>query len=265
VWWAVLAWAVLAGWVLLRWRRSGHPFWLFAIIEVQRTYARLWHGLRMNRPCPLPAKGAALLVANHTSSTDPAFLQAGCARPLAFLQAREYHEDLPWLRWVFDETGCVPVARNGRDVRAVRTALRHLKQGRVVGVFPEGGLSGAGKGRIHRCRCGIALLALRSGAPVFPAFIDGGPQHWHVARAWMFPSRARVTFGPAVDLSAYRGRRINRPLLEEVTAYLMSHVAALDPKTNHRGTEDTEAKQHRETRKKKSETKNKRKTITDQA
>ena len=51
-----------------------------------------------------------------------------------------------------------------------------------------------------------------------------------VTRAWLRPSRVRVVFGPAVDLSAYVGRPISRKLLEEVTALLMRRVAELDPR-----------------------------------
>jgi 1-acyl-sn-glycerol-3-phosphate acyltransferase len=126
--------------------------------------------------------------------------------------------------------GCVPVIRRARDIRAVRTALRRLAEGRIVCLFPEGTLSGAGRGRLRPGKCGAALLALRSRVPVYPAFIAGGPQHSNVPRAWLLPSRARVTLGRPVDLSPYFGRRIDRRLLEEVAALLMREIAALDPR-----------------------------------
>jgi hypothetical protein len=77
----------------------------------------------------------------------------------------------------------------------------------------------------------VALLALRSRVPIFPAYIAGGPQVSDVLPAWLWPSRGvRVIFGPAVDLSAYYGLPIDRKLLEEVTALLMRCIAALRPK-----------------------------------
>jgi 1-acyl-sn-glycerol-3-phosphate acyltransferase len=192
-------------------------------------YARLWHGLVWNGPAPFPAKGPALVVSNHTCSADPPFVQAGCPRPLSFLIAREYYRDLPWARWLFDYIGCVPVNRSGRDGLAVRKGLLRLSEGRIVCIFPEGGLHGAGTGRLRRGKGGAALLALRSRAPVYPVFISKGHQHSNVPRAWLLPSRTRVTYGPAIDLSAYYDRPIDRPLLEEVTALLMSKIAELDP------------------------------------
>jgi 1-acyl-sn-glycerol-3-phosphate acyltransferase len=220
--------AVLVVLVLLRWRRSGQSLLDFVGLGFVYLYARLWHGCVVRGAAP-PARGAALLVANHTCSADPAFLQAGCPRVLCFLMAQEYFDLHPWLRRLFDYMHAVPVKRDGCDVATVRAALRELSAGRLVCIFPEGSLSGAGSRRLRPGKGGAALLALRSGAPVVPAFIAGGPQHSNVPRAWLLPSRVRLTFGPPVDLSAYRGRPINRPLLEEVTAVLMRAVADLDP------------------------------------
>jgi 1-acyl-sn-glycerol-3-phosphate acyltransferase len=232
--WAVLVCAVTAVILLARWRRSGLTAGHFFGLEADRLYVRLWHGMVWNAPAPLPDKGPAILVANHTCSADPAFLQAGCTCPLGFLIAKEYYEELPWARWLFDYLGSVPVARNCRDVAALRLALQRLREGRVLCVFPEGGLSAAGLGLLRRGKGGAAWLALRSRAPVYPAFISGGPQHTNVPRAWLLPSRARLTYGPAVDLSAYYDRPIDRKLLEEVTALLMQRIAELDPRKGKR-------------------------------
>jgi 1-acyl-sn-glycerol-3-phosphate acyltransferase len=160
---------------------------------------------------------------------DPAFLQAACPRAISFLLAQEYYE-IGHFRPLFEYTRCVPVARNGRDVRAVRTAVRRLSEGRVLCIFPEGGLSNAGRNGLRPGKAGIALLALRSRAPVSPAQIAGGPQRSEVLPAWLRPSRVRVRFGPAVDLSAYYDRPISRKLLEEVTALLMDRVRAIGTK-----------------------------------
>ena len=123
--------------------------------------------------------------------------------------------------------GCVPVSRNGRDAVAARTAIRRLQEGRVICIFPEGGLSNAGRPRLRPGKAGAALIALRSQAPVFPALISGGPQTSSLKGAWLRPSRVRVRFGRAIDLSVYQGRPLDRRLLEEVTRVLMGRIADL--------------------------------------
>jgi 1-acyl-sn-glycerol-3-phosphate acyltransferase len=227
--WALLVTGLAAAVALLRWRRSGQSLAHFLGLGLVRMYARVWHGLTWTGPAPLPDKGPAILIANHTCSTDPAFLQAGCSRPLSFLIAREYYEDLPWARRLFEYLGSVPVCRDGNDVVAVRKGLLRLSEGRVLCIFPEGGLHAAGRGRFRRAKGGAALLALRSRAPVYPAFISRGPQHGNVPRAWLLPSRTGIAYGLPVNLSAYYDRPISRGLVEEVTAVLMRSVADLEP------------------------------------
>ena len=225
VWW-VTAWGLVTAVGLIRWRRCGQTLGEVLALALVRCYARLVHRFQSNGPAPLPIKGSAILVANHTCSADPAFLTAGCSRPLSFFIAREFYA-FPLLRTLFESIHAVPVTRHGKDVTAVRVGLRRLRQGRVLCIFPEGDLSNAGRGRPRPGKAGIALLALRSRAPVFPAWIEGGPQTSRLATAWLRPSRVRVVFGPEVDLSAYYERPIDRKLLNEVRELLMSRVLAL--------------------------------------
>lgn len=220
--------ALLVLLLLVRWRRSEHPLLDFVGLGFVYFYARLWHGCVIRGPA-LPVKGAVLLIANHTCSADPAFLQTVSPRVLCFLMAQEYFDLHPWLRRLFTYMRAVPVKRDGRDMATVRAALRELSAGRVVCIFPEGSLSAAGCNRLRPGKGGAALLALRSRAPVIPVFVSGGPQHSNVPRAWLLPSRVRLTLGPAVDLSATYDRPINRALVEETTATLMRAVADLNP------------------------------------
>lgn len=227
--WAVAVCALVAVLVLVQWWRSGQVLVHFLGLAVVRMYARLWHGLIWKGEVPVPLKGPALLIANHTCSADPAFLQAGIRRPLSFLIAREYYENLSWVRRLFDYLGSVPVNRKACDVGALRLGLRRLSEGRLLCLFPEGGMHAAGTGRLRRGKGGAAWLALRSRTPIYPAFISRGHQHTNVARAWLLPSRTGITYGPAIDLSAYYDQPLTRPLLEEVTALLMRRLGELNP------------------------------------
>lgn len=226
--WAVAIWGLIAVALLIAWRRSGQPALDYFCLGIMRLYARLYHNLWIRRHSELPMTGPALIVSNHTCSADPEFLQACVGRAISFLVAEEYF-DIPGLSWLFGYMQCIPVARDGHDITSVRVALRRLCDGRLVCLFPEGSLSGTGRGRMRTAKRGAAYMALRSGAPIYPAFITGGPQHTHVLSAWLLPSRGGVVLGRPIDLSAYKGRRIDRKLLEEVGALLVRHIVALDP------------------------------------
>src|SRR5262249_26860142 len=147
------------------------------VLQLFHLFARLWHRCSSNGPPPLPATGPALVVANHPSHPDPAFLLSACARPLRFLHARE-NFDVFLLRRLFRWARCIPVGRKGRDVSAVRQALQLLREGAAVCVFPEGDLSGEPGASADDAagKTGAAFLALKSRAPVYPAHIDGGPR-----------------------------------------------------------------------------------------
>ena len=135
---ALLTYLLIAAVILVRWRYSGRSFGSFIGLGTVRRYARLWHGCVINAPVAVPATGPAILVANHTSSSDGTFLQVGSVRGLTFLFAREFYDGLPLLRWVWHSTGCVPVTRGVCDIRAIRQALRRLEEGRRGGHFPRG-------------------------------------------------------------------------------------------------------------------------------
>jgi 1-acyl-sn-glycerol-3-phosphate acyltransferase len=225
--WGVILLCLLVGFI--RWRRSGRPLDEFVCLGLIGMYSGFLHRSTFVGAEHIPTTGPVLLMANHTCSADPAFLSAACPRVIGFLLAEEYYTWVPILRLLFQRMGCVPVRRNGRDVDTVRRALACLSKGQLLGIFPEGGLSNAGRGRPRRGRAGVAYLALRSGAPVVPALILGGPQTDDIFTAWLspFPSRVRVIFGKPVDLSAYLGRQINRKLIEEVMTVLVTNLHRL--------------------------------------
>lgn len=212
--------------LVVRWRRSGWGLGPFLCMEAVYLYVRLWHGCRC-RGWPLPRGGPAIVVANHTCSADAALVTAICPRPPCFLIAGPYYANA-LLRRFFESIHAVPVMRDGGDVTAVRLALRRLQEGHILVIFPEGGLSNAGRSRPRRGKAGVALLALLSGAPVVPVCIQGGPQTNQVLRAWLRPSRAQVVCGRPVDLSGYRTRPRNRQVLEEVTQLILDRIAQLN-------------------------------------
>lgn len=195
-------------------------------LAVLRPFARFWHGCHSSNPNPLPAEGPAILIANHPSLADPCFLLACSRRPIEFLHAKECYE-VPILRPLFALAGCIPIARGRCDIAAIRRALRRLHEGAVLGMFPEGEIS-PGRQQTRPGKPGAALLALRSRAPVYPAWIAGSTRASTPLVAWLWPAGGvDVRFGPSVDLSGYYGRPLTAAFLREVTALFMARIAAL--------------------------------------
>jgi 1-acyl-sn-glycerol-3-phosphate acyltransferase len=164
------------------------------------AYCAFWHRLKNNGWAPLPDSGPALLIANHTCGIDHVLLQASCRRVLGFIIAREYY-DWNLIHWFCWRVGCIPVNRDGRDLQAIRAALRALQQGRVVPIFPEGRITPASGRELGEMLPGAAYLALRAGVPVYPAYIRGTPETNQIGPSLKTPSYSFVIFGPPIDLS----------------------------------------------------------------
>ena len=124
--------------------------------------------------------------------------------------------------------GCIPVNRDGTDLGATKAALRALKNGEVIGIFPQGGIREA-EGSLEG-KSGVALLALRTGAPVVPFRVEGSPNVPSVLRAVLTPSRMTVRHGPPLRFTPTGEGKPSRKELEEVTARILDAVAALGEK-----------------------------------
>jgi 1-acyl-sn-glycerol-3-phosphate acyltransferase len=228
--WLIPVIAVLALAISCRWRASQLHWADFLMLGACRAYASFWQRCRRSKS-PLPRHGPALIVVNHSCSADPAFRLNDSPRVLSFVTTRQHYNLHPLVKRLMDHAGCVPILRGGHDPVGVRLALKRLTEGRVLVIFPEGNLSGVVTGRMRRWKYGAAYLALKSGVPVYPVWIEGGPRTDQLARAWLRRSgrATRVHYGCPVDLAAYQGSRITRPLLEQVTELLMRSVTQVRP------------------------------------
>ena len=204
--------------------------------NLNEFYCRFWPRVQREGICTVPAEGPVIVAANHVSTLDPFLLTATSPnRYVSFMIAREFAR-LPFFSRLVEMVECVPVNRTGSDIASVKAALRHLDQGRCLGIFPEGRIRRPGESL--KVREGVGMLALRSGATVVPAHISGVCQPFYARRTrlldWLsvimpFLRRqhARVRYGPPVDLSRWRGREKDREAHREAAEYILSRIEAL--------------------------------------
>lgn len=237
IWVQVVAGIVLAALVVAAWRavrcEAGWRAWV--CYQIDRLHALLVTRLRMENACTIPEFGPAIIVANHTSPVDPPMLwirhYAGFTKPrlrvIGFLMAREFM-GRGLVAWVCRAMESIPVGRSGRDSGPMREALRRLEAGHLLGVFPEGRLNkDTPDEQLLPGGTGAAWLALHSGAPVIPIFIRNAPRHRSLVWAFLTRTRSSLRYGPPVDLSRWRNRKIDHDVLTEVTDEIMRSIAAL--------------------------------------
>jgi 1-acyl-sn-glycerol-3-phosphate acyltransferase len=175
----------------------------------------------------LPAKGAAILIANHTCPIDSMLLQAASRRVLGFLIAKEYFEFWAF-GWICRLLKCIPVRRDGHDLAATRAALRALEQGRVVPMFPEGRILATSGRELGAPRPGMAFIVLHARVPVIPAYVWGTPRTNVFGKALLTPTRTGVLFGAPIDVAAIAPEGpVDKEVLTEVSERLMDSIRAL--------------------------------------
>jgi 1-acyl-sn-glycerol-3-phosphate acyltransferase len=152
------------------------------------------YGLRVRGRHRLPRRGGVILASTHQSFMDPVILGVSARRPLAYL-ARESLFRSPAFSLVIHGLNAIPVSRDALSPEALRRAVRALRAGWPLVVFPEG--TRTEDGSVGPLRRGIALLAARAGVPVTPVRIAGAFQTW--PRHRKFPrrrGRIAVAFEP---------------------------------------------------------------------
>ena len=210
-------------------RMKSHPLRpaLRFCVNLNEFYCKWWFRLRREGICTVPNTGPVVIVSNHTSSIDPLLLVASIPhRVPAFLIAKEYY-NVPIGGHVIRLLECIPVKRDGQDAAGTKAALRHLKQGKLLGIFIEGRIPRPGE--IAEAKDGAALLALHTNATVVPAHISGTRWHGTVVKAFLWRHRAVVRFGRPISLSQYAHREIDKETLARISAMLLDRIRELAP------------------------------------
>ena len=118
----------------------------------------------------IPAEGPAILCSHQVHLADPLFIATSTRRYVRYISKKELFDNR-FLAWLFRHLGMFPVARGGSDMSAMRTCLNILKEGGVLGIFPQG--HRYKQDDHHQLESGTAIMALRSRVPVIPIHVRG--------------------------------------------------------------------------------------------
>ena len=173
-------------------RRAWYALWR----HVAQVLFVVVFGIRVFHRERLPACGGVLVISNHQSYLDPILAAVGMPRPFHPMARESLFRVAPF-RWLIRSLYAFPVRRASADLGAIREALRRLKAGSVVLMFPEG--TRTRDGSIGRLQAGPVTLAARAGVPIVPAVIDGAFEAWPRTSPLPRPHRIYVAFGRAVS------------------------------------------------------------------
>ena len=179
----------------------------------------------------VPKDGAVILASNHLSFIDSIFLPLIVDRRVVFLAKSEYFTGKGLKGWAtkmfFQATGQLPIDRSGGKASeaSLNTGLRVLREGRVLGIYPEGTRSPDGK--LYRGRTGLARMALEARVPVVPVLMVDTDTMLPIGTHWPRIVRVGIVIGEPLDFSRFEGMEGDRFVLRSVTDELVYDLREL--------------------------------------
>jgi len=165
---------------------------------------KLFFGLEVKGAKNVPQDGGFILASNHVSYFDPVVVGVGVRRRLNYMARHDLFDNL-FFGWLLKRLGVFPVKRDSADLSALKRALRLVKAGSGMLLFPEGRRRDA-KDTLTHPEPGVGFLAQKSGVPVIPVFVKGTDK--------VLPRQAR--FPRFKKISLHFGRRVE---IEEKLSY----------------------------------------------
>lgn len=159
---------------------------------------------------PKNKKEPLIYCGNHRTYADPPLIVVTAKRHVRFLAKEELRKNpfLAFLGVVFDG---IYVKRDSKDVSALKTTLKALKNGESIALFPEGTRHGMEKGQ--KAKEGAAFFAVRTGAKVIPVGISGGEKPF---------KKMTIKYGKPMDFS-----NRSKDELDEITDEIMNEIIEL--------------------------------------
>ena len=192
-------------------------------------WLRLFFPARVTGAENVPETGGVILVGNHLSVADSFFAPLHIKRKVTFLAKSEYFTEKGLKgrlkKLFFSGIGQVPIDRGGASAAhdALMTGVRLLREGKCLGIYPEGTRSP--DGRLYKGKTGVARMALEAGVPVVPVVMIGTEKVNPIGSKMWRPRRFQMIIGRPLDFSRYQGmagdRFVERSMTDEIMYRLM--------------------------------------------
>lgn len=187
-----------------------------------KVLCRFWFGTVLSTKVigaeNIPKDGAFILAANHVSNWDPPFLGTFIDREICYMGKEELFKN-PVMAKICHALHVFPVKRGAADKTAIKTAVKILKDGKCLGIFPEGTRSKTGK--LGKAESGVSLIAAMTKSIIIPAAIVNTEKIF--SREVKFPKLA-VVYGSPMKFS---GSTKDKDALNAFAQDIMLEIAKL--------------------------------------
>lgn len=147
--------------------------------------------------------GAMIIIGNHYSVLDVVYPCLLTDRPIHFMAKQELWKGGP-MKWFANKCECIPVKRDGSDVQAIKTAMRYLKNGDVVNIFPEG-TRNRSYAELLPFHAGAAALSIKMQAPIIPIVQIKKLKAFH---------KSHIIYGDPIEFRQFYNKKVTKEDIE---------------------------------------------------
>ena len=186
------------------------------VLAVVRAFYRMLFKVEICGVENIPTDKNFIVAPNHLSNFDPPLIAAFLPVNMAYMAKASLFK-VPIVSQVIRAFDAFPVKR-GEGMSAIRTAIRILKEGRSLVIFPEG-MRVRTSGVLGQGQQGTVMIATKAKVGLLPVGIE---------TTYKFRSKVKVTIGEYVDLSPYWEQKLSHEEMQNITdTLLMERIAEL--------------------------------------
>ena len=186
------------------------------VTNVIRAYSKIVYRYKVYGKENIPKDGALLFCGNHTTYFDGPLIIISSPRKMRFMAKQELSKNLLF-KYLCYAYNAIYVKRDSRDIGPLKEALKELKNGGCIGIFPEGTRNGMDKND-GKMRNGAAYMSLQTGAKIIPIGINGEAKPFH---------KVTITYGKPIDFSKLLEGKNVKDVEEEATEMLKNEIVKL--------------------------------------
>lgn len=170
----------------------------FILRAICRFILNLFFGMEKCGRENVPKNGGFILASNHVSYLDPVAVGSACPRKLNYMARHDLFSN-PFSSWLLTKVGSFPVKKDAADIWALREAVRRVKNGEGLLLFPEGRRLNLGE-EGSKIEAGVGFLADKLNVPVIPVHVNGTEKAWPKGAKFITPKKVTVIFGKQIDV-----------------------------------------------------------------
>lgn len=163
----------------------------------------------------IPANGGLILCSNHMHWMDPILMGVYIKRKICFMAKVELFKKKIFAM-ILKGIHAFPVKRGTADITAIKNSFKALKNGQVLGMFPEGTRSKDGS--ILPAEPGVALISTKADVPVVPMRING---------SYKFSGRLYITIGKPIYFKEYKDKKLSTEEMSKLSQIVMDEISRL--------------------------------------